>query len=339
MNTPVTESIQNEWVYVQDELSVIYCLGRSLGLNQHDAVAAYYQTQPEQATKRALEGDEYFRRFVYQGLPEERERLETIERNEIVERLLAYTSAEAVGIFLDTSSCTSADSKYKKLDTWFGFESDLAQPFQAALQIACTALEKAGVTTDDLALYGAASFGLVGVAPKPVDDVDIVFQASNFEEFKGVMNELQSAFLWSDIDPYQRLPEKRQHLKAKRWATSQIRLPDPYPLSIDLKVARDPGSPSLWDAVPCHERSCPYEGQLQVIDDSEGFCTSPALLCENRSGDKVTVLLEGYQYIGCAVVGDIITVRGDVYDNSSLVRLSQHATHGVISDFSTVPVS
>jgi hypothetical protein len=328
-----------EWSYLQDDLGVLYCLGRATAPNEHEAVVTYYQTGSEHSTKQTLEGDIEYRRFIYQGLPEERERLVSVERSVVAERLLEHTARTETGIFLDRATLTPGDPRFRELATWLGADHLKASAFQSALQIACTALLKAEVTIDELSLYGAASFGLVATTDKIVDDVDVVFRTSNIPELRHAIDKLQTAFTWADIDPYSRLPERRQQLKAKRWATSQIRLDDPYPLSIDLKVGRQPGAPTLWEDMPVHSQKQRYSGDLLVLDDTEAFCTSPALRCEDKAGRERTLLLEGYQYIGCAVAGDVIRVDGSSYEDSPVVVVTQSERDRVTPDFRNVPVS
>lgn len=303
-------------------------------------MGTYYRTEKEFATKQTLTSDSYYRRFIYQGLPEERELLATVERQEVVEKLISQTSFTGTGIFIEPAQLVGSPSSYKEIATWLGSSP---QPKAAALsrtlQIACNVLDKAGASIDELSLYGAASFGLVGTTPKVVTDVDLAFKMTNIAEFRGVIDSLSSKFSWSEIDPFKRLPEKRQYLKAKRWATSQIRLTDPYPISIDLKVSREPGNFSLWDVQPSHKETEQFSGDLYVVDDKESFCTSPALYCEDRSGNERILLLDGYQYIGCAVLGDVINVQGKAYSESPVVLVTQNEQDKVMPDFSNVPIT
>lgn len=329
-----------EWSYRRDDLGIVYCLGRAVTSHEHDVVAAYYQTDLEHATKQTLGGDDYYRRFVYQGLPEERDRLKAIERPEVAARLAGLTPIiEQPGILLDPKCLKPSESHYRKVSSWLDAEQPRAQAFKSALQIACDQLLKAEVNIDDLSLYGAASFGLVGITDKTVEDIDIVFKASNITELRELVNRLRTSFKWSEIDPFGRLAESRQLLKAKRWSTSQIRLIEPYPLTIDLKVGRQPGSCSLWNELPKFGETRQYEGWLRVVEDTEAFCTSPALLCEDRNGNTQTLLLEGYQYIGTAVAGDVIEISGDTYAESSVILVSQAGHHGLKPDFRNVPVT
>lgn len=339
MNNPQqAEGSFREWSYMEDELGILYCLGRAVDSIRHEVVAAYYQSANEISTKQSLENDATYRRFVYQGLPEERDRMDTIERPEVLEKLLAHTSIAETGIFLAPDTLTPGDNRYREVATWLESGHPKAGFFQDALQIGCSALLKAGVTLDQLVLYGAASYGLVAISSEPVDDIDLVFSTENISELREAVNELQSPFTWSEIDPHGRLLRKRQLLKAKRWATSQIRLEEPYPMSIDLKVERQPGAPSLWDDLPEDAIRQPYSGVLRVIDDAEGYCTSPALRCEDKAGEERILLLEGYQYIGCSIMGDVISVSGDACVDSSVIVVTQSDEHNVMPDFSNVPV-
>lgn len=336
MNRPDTSA---EWSYAQDDLGIVYCLGHNTAADTHEMVAAYYSTDAESATKQTLDAGTYYRRLIYQGLPEERERLIKVERPEVVERLLAHTPGGRTGMFFPLSTLTASDPVYRTVTSWVQNEHPKAKAFQSALHIAGTVLSSVGVSIDELFLYGGASFGVVNSTEKIVDDVDFVFSPANKDELTGAVAELQSSYTWDEIDPFGRLPKERQLLKAKRWATSQIRLAEPYALSIDLKVARTGGDPSLWDRVPEYTDSERFIGELKVINDNESLCTSPALQCEDSSGNERTVLLEGYQYIGCAVAGDVITVMGKAYHDSSIVHVTQSTHDSVTPDFRNIPIS
>lgn len=324
---------------MQDDLGILYCLGRDVGAGEHEVVATYYRSDGDYSTKRSLDDGSEYSRFVYQGLPEERNRLATVHRPEVVDRLLEHTVNTEVGIYLAASTLAPGRPEYTELDTWLASEHPGAGAYQSALQIACTSLSKAEVTIDELSLYGAAAFGLVATTGKIVDDIDVVFRTANLPELREAIEELKTAFTWEEIDPHRRLLERRQLLKAKRWSTSQIRLTEPYPMSIDLKVGREPGMDSLWDTLPTHGQQQPYTGELRVVDDTEGYCTSPSVRCEDRNGDERILLMEGYQYIGCAVVGDVIKIKGNAYVDSSVIIVSQSNSDNITPDFRNVPVS
>lgn len=61
--------------------------------------------------------------------------------------------------------------------------------------------------------------------------------------------------------------------------------------------------------------------------------------CEDRGGNERIVLLEGYQYIGCAVTGDVLAVTGNVYHDSNVIRVTQSTFDSVTPDFRNVPIS
>lgn len=327
-----------EWSYAHDDLDIVYCLGRSVSATQHEVVAAYYKTDAEHATKQTLDARAYYRRCIYQGLPEERERLLQVERPDVVERLLAHTAISGVGIAVDSSALRFSDARYRELKTWLESGHLKSHRLQQALHVACNALARADVVLDELSLYGGASFGVVNKTDKIVDDIDIVFKADNLSQLRAAIEVHDSPFTWSEIDPFGRLPKERQLLKARRWASSQIRLLKPYPLSIDFKVARLPDQQSLWDSMPAELESQPFSGVVKVVDDTEGLCISPAFRCEDETGNERIVLMDGYQYIGCAVTGDVISLRGTAYRGTNVIRITQTALDGVTPDFRSVPI-
>ncbi len=339
VNLAIDAEQPREWSYMQDEAGIVYCLGRAIDAETHEVTATYYRTDSDLATKQTLDGRARYSRFIYQGLPEERARLITVERPDVVDRLDYLTAETGVGIYLKPKYLDAGDSLHREVSTWVESKNPKAYAFQNALQIACDALLKAEVTIDELSLYGAASFGLVGTTDKTVEDIDIVFSASRINELRELVSQLQTGFRWSDIDPFDRLAESRQKLKAKRWSTSQIRLLEPHPLTIDLKVGRQPGAASLWDLTPEVGDIQPYVGELRVVDDTETYCMSPAVQCEDKNGDEKILLLEGYQYIGTLLTGDVVEVNGDAYADSQIIKVSQARNHGIVPDFRNVPVT
>ena len=329
----------HEWTYVQDELGIVYCLGRDTDQETSEAVATYYETSPELATKYGIDAGTHYRRFIYQGLPEERERLAQVERPEVVERLLTQTSLSGVGLTINSCAVTPSNSRYSEVATWLHSKHPRAALFRAALNIAGMVLDRAGIAIEDLSLYGGAAFGVVNNTTKNVDDVDFVFNMQQREELDGALTELKSEYTWNEIDPHGRLSPSRQLLKAKRWSTSQVRLAVPHPFSIDLKIRRDLGGASLWDYMPENVAMVRFSEKLKVVDDTEALCISPALRCEDKEGRERIVLLDGYQYIGCAVTGDEITVSGNRYIDSDVVWVTQVDGHGVVPDFRNVPIT
>lgn len=336
MSNPNTLS---EWSYALDDLGIVYCSGRSIGQDSSEAVATYYETGADLATKQSIDTDTYYRRFIYQGLPEERERLAQIERPEIVDRLLSRTSLAGVGICIEDATLTPSAPHHSEVTEWLGNMHPRAVHFRTALAIAGAALARAEVDIESLSLYGGAAFGVVNKAEKDVDDVDFIFSPQQRGALDNALRVLRSEYTWSDIDPFNRLPKERQLLKAKRWSTSQVRLDSPYPFSIDFKVRRNVDDPSLWDELPENTNTVRYFDTLRVIDDTEAFCISPALRCEDHAGNERIVLFDGYQYIGCAITGDEITVSGTAYHDSTVVRVSQTDSDGVAPDFRNVPVT
>jgi len=179
----------------------------------------------------------------------------------------------------------------------------------------------------------------VNTSKKVVDDVDFVFRLANRGELDNAITELQSGYTWDEIDPFARLPKERQILKAKRWSTSQVRLAVPYPFSIDFKVGRDANHVSLWESLPQGTDTDRFVDELRVVDDTEALCTSPALRCEDRKGDERIVLMDGYQYVGSAVRGDVIGVAGSIYRDTNVVRVTQADTDSIVPDFRNVPMA
>jgi len=331
-----------EWSYGEGSEGIVFCVGLSRNESEQEMVASYYRTNPEHATKSDLEGENFYRRFIYQGLPEERQKLEEIERPEVVRALLSATEQGATDIVGSASDLEYSDEKYASPSYWMDLKSERSSNFQRALDTSIGVLSVAGVEIAKTRMYGAASFGLLSASDKLIDDIDIVIAQDRLEEFREAMTLLRTGFEWSEIDPHQRLPERRQIQKAKRWSTSQIRLTAPYPMSIDLKVARTSGSISLWDGLnttPMIEQHR-FDGSLRVIDDDEGYSTSPALTCEDQEGNPRSLLLRGYQYIGTAVAGDVVHVAGvtNLDDPTAPILVTQSENDSLIPDMTSVDV-
>ena len=315
----------HEWEYAEGDLGIVYCLGREISAGHYDAVAAYHQVDEESATKVSLESGEYLRRFIYQGLPEEIGRLATLERTEIASKLVGSHAIGSVGLKIDFNSLQTLPSGYRSPSWWLNSDDQATEPFSEALALAIGYFD--GI--EGAELYGGASFGLIDKHLKPVEDVDLVFPVSALQKVKDSIRENQTQFEWSDIDPHGRLLRKRQLQKVKRWTTSQIRIANPYPMSIDIKVKRDLGDASLWDELKPDELTRPFDGLLEVENDTESLCTSPALTCRDIKDRRVAVLLDGYQYIGCAETGDKIRVTGTADREGKIVYVSQAGEHGI----------
>lgn len=332
-----------EWSYGEGPEGIIYCIGMSRSDDEQEMVASYYRTTPDLATKSDLGGDSFYRRFIYQGLPEERQKLHDVERPNVVRALLAATGQNGTDIVGHASDLVYSDEKYTSPTYWLDLRSKRAGNFQKALEICTNVLLAAGVDIAQLRMYGAASFGLLSTPDKIVDDIDIVIKQGRLCEFRQAMDQLRTDVEWSEIDPHHRLPRNRQLQKAKRWSTSQIRLSNPYPLSIDLKVARTLGSPSLWNdlnIIPIVQQHR-FAGRLKVINDDEGYSASPALVCEDNHGKQRSLLLRGYQYIGTAAAGDIVEVEGvtNYDDPCAPILVTQSENDGLTPDMTSVKVT
>jgi hypothetical protein len=326
-----------EWTYHEDEAGIVYCLGRNIDQGVYEAVAVYERSTDGQGLKHALEGDAVYNRLMYHGFPEEDTKLEKM-RPDIRASLVGNLSLRDRCMFVDPTGMTTADRDYRTLEAWLSSDDARINPFKKALETACTVMDRAGISLTNAELYGGAAFGLVSKPDKVVDDVDLILKVSSAELYAGSL-ELQEPISWNDIDPNSILSKRRQLLKAKRWSTSQIRIFNPDFLSIDLKAARDPSQDSLWDELPVDSSTSRFEGDLKVVDDTEAYCISPAVICEDNKGERRPVLFRGYPYIGCAVKGDMITVRGRAYADSGVVLVTQSADDILVPDFSKVPIS
>ena len=325
-----------EWTFVEDEFGVVYCLGRNIEGSIHEAVAVYERS--DSGTKYKLDTLSSYKRVMYHGFPEENSRLDNLSQSSRAS-ILGNMSLSNSCIFLDPSDMEFVDEAYKSVEDWLNTTDSRRAMFRQALEQACGIVQQIGLSLEGGRLYGGASFGLVGQPDKRVDDVDFLLDVSSAELYEATRR-LQTPYTWDDIDPSSILSERRKLLKAKRWSTSQVRILEPDFLSIDLKVRRDPDADSLWDNLHHGvEPSEIFEAKLKIVDDSESYCTSPALSCEDAKGNELILLLRGYPYIGCALKDDIITVRGRKVEDSPVVLVTQSSDDLLIPDFSNVPIS
>ncbi len=326
-----------EWTYQEDNSGIVYCLGRNVLQDTYEAVAVYERSRDGSGLKQSLEGDAGYNRLMYHGFPEEDKRLASMHP-EIQSALIGNLSLRERCLFIDPEDMATVDQRYRTIEAWLSGDDNRMIPFRQALESACEIMNHAGISITDAELYGGAAFGLVGMPGKQVDDVDLIVKVKSDELFAGAQ-EMQQPVKWCDIDPGSILTERRKLLKVKRWSTSQIRVYEPDFLSIDLKIARDPDQPSLWDEMPGQRATGQFEDELKVVDDSETYCISPAVLCEDRKGNRRTVLFRGYPYIGCAVKDDNILVRGSTFEDSGVILVTQSADDLLIPDFSNVSIS
>ncbi len=49
--------------------------------------------------------------------------------------------------------------------------------------------------------------------------------------------------------------------------------------------------------------------------------------------------MDGYQYVGSAVKGDVIGVAGSIYRDTNVVRITQADTDSIVPDFRNVPMA
>jgi|GEM_PF-5496297 len=325
-----------EWTYHEDASGIVYCLGRNVEGSTYEAVGVYERNLNGGGVKQSLENDASYDRLMYHGFPEEDGKI-TKMRPEIRASLLGNMSTRDHCIFIDPTGMATVDPEYRSIDTWLRRTDRLTAPFRESLETAYAVMKQAGISLAGAELYGGVAYGLVGSPDKRVDDVDLLLKVDSAELHAGAQ-ELQTAYEWSDIDPQSILSDRRRLLKAKRWSTSQIRIFDPEFLSIDLKVSRDPTQPSLWEELPDSDPKG-FEGRLHVVDDSEAYCISPAVRCEDEKGNERVVLFRGYPYIGCAIAGDTIKIRGRAFEDSPVVLVTQAAEDLLVPDFSKVPIS
>lgn len=310
----------SEWNFCEDETGIVYCLGRNMDAYTHEAVAVYERSQDGAGTKQSLESGAFYNRIMYHGFPEEQEKLDLlvpITRSTILGRMSLLDTC----LYVDPRKMSRPDLKYGSIEHWLGRSDSQSRPFRHSLEIACDVIESAGVPLDKVKLYGGASFGLVGAPDKWVDDIDFLVDISS-EQLLEIVERFNKPYTWNDIDPNNILSDRRKALKAKRWSTSQLRLQVPDFLSVDFKIERTTGQKSLWDRQSSQSLQS-GELQLMVLDDSEAFSISPALLCTDRNGQEHTVLFRGYPYVGTAVKGDVVTVKGKVDTDSQLIVVSQ----------------
>ena len=322
----------NEWDFCEDDSGIVYCLGRSVAGDVHEAVAVYERAVDGAGTKQSLVSGNFYNRIMYHGFPEELTRLDALS---LVTResLLGRMSVADTCLYVDTKEMSRTDPQYSSVTHWLNCDDRASSPFQRSLEIACNVLESAGVSLDQAKLYGGASFGLVGAPDKWVDDVDFLLTISS-EELLALVETFAKPYDWGEIDPNNILSDRRKTLKAKRWSTSQLRLYVPDFLSVDLKIARPTGAGTLWDRLT-DEMTTACEVRLRVVDDKEAFSISPALVCEDAKGQEQTLLFRGYPYIGTAVKDDIITVRGRHAVDSATVIVSQSADDLLVPDLRT----
>ena len=230
-----------EWSYANDNLGVTYCIGKELGNDRYEGVVAYYETTAKIAEKVSLDSGEYYKRLIYQGLPEEENRLYGIDDSQKISRIIGNQALDRSMLIIDAVEVNQFDEYFSNPYWWLS--SKLASTEATAMAID-KALECFS-STSNLSLYGGSSFGLVDVVPKAVEDVDLLFTISEVDQLKQSITEYARPFYWSEVDPGHLLPYRRVLLKAKRWQTAQIRLSSPDPLTIDLKVARNDLKTSL----------------------------------------------------------------------------------------------
>ena len=315
-----TLSDLSEWDFCEDEAGVVYCLGRNTDSYLHEAVAVYERADGGDGTKLSLDSRATYNRIMYHGFPEEQKKLDLLNPATRAALLGKMSLADSC-LYVDPRNMSRPEIKYKSISHWLDRNDGDSEPFQRSLEIACNVLESAGVPLEKTELYGGASFGLVGALGKWVDDIDFLVEITS-EQLLETVERFSKPYTWDEIDPTGILSDRRKVLKAKRWSTSQLRLHVPDFLSIDLKVKRAQNQKSLWD---CQSTQLVQSGELKlkVLDDSEAFSISPALLCEDKSGQERVVLLRGYPYVGTAIKHDVITVKGKMDDVGQLIVVSQ----------------
>lgn len=334
-SVPTTE----EWTYHQDNLGVVYCLGRQVTDTAFEAVAAYERTDDGHGKKYSLETNTFYNRVMYHGLPEERLNLLTLSPK-TRESVIQHQDPKDSRLLVTEQSISggAAPPMYRSIESWLDRTDRATAQYRQALTIACSAMEGAGVSLEGAHIYGGAAFGLISPDDQPVDDIDLLLQVDGRELYEGLKS-LQTSYTWTEVDPLSSLSERRRVMKAKRWATSQVRMHVPHFMSIDLKTARRDEASNRWQSLPDGELPRrPFQGSLRVVDDSEAFCISPTLYCEDSKGEERLLLLQGYPYIGAAVKDDVITVRGAAYEGSSVIYVSQAEDDLLVPDFRNVPV-
>jgi hypothetical protein len=325
-----------EWTFRESEEGVVYCLGRNTLASTQEAVAVYERMPAGQGSKSSLEDDATYNRIMYHGFPEEDEKLLKLQPH-IRESIIGNLCLKDHCLYINPCNMAAKSAVYSSVEHWLNRNDAATAPFREALEKACITVAGLGISLSDIELYGGASYGLVGNPKKRVDDVDLLLNITSAELHEAA-SELITDYSWSEIDPQSVLSSRRMLLKAKRWSTSQVRLYDPELLSIDLKAKRISEKPTLWDDFSDAAELMPYEGTLTVVDDSETFCISPGIRCEDETGTERTVLFRGYPYIGCAIRGDSIKVKGMSSEDNGVVLVTQSSQDLLIPDFSKVPI-
>lgn len=322
---------------MEDQNGIVYCTGREASPGQYEATATYLACPEELATKWSIADGKTYRRVMYQGADDERSKLDGLP-SRAAEILLSKAFNPQACLRIGATALRPNNPNFAKISYWQDVRDQRTEQFCKSLERACELLDPTLIEINSLSLYGGAAFGLLAAGGKPVEDIDLLSHGPN-NNVLGQVRELMTPFTWSDINPFNNLTPRRQRFKAKRWSTSQIRMLGDDFLSIDFKQARDAGASSLWDELPDTVDGEPFVGKMQVVDDSETFCISPAFRCEDKKGDIRTVLCSGYAYIGTAVAGDIITVLGSRIKDTGCIVVTQAQQHDLLPDFSNVPVS
>ena len=326
----------SEWTYLQDDMGMVYGVGRKVADSKYEVVAVYQRSTDNTGYKTLLNTDISYERLMYHGIVEEKPRLSKLTagmRSRLQSRLSKFDNC----LYIDVRDENVTVLPKMTIDKWQADNTTTADSLRESLQIALHIVERFGISRDKIRLYGGPSIGLVHTSPKLVDDIDFLLDISSSELLE-LVRANKSSYTRAEIDPQQILSPHRRTLKAKRWSTSQIRLSKPYDLSIDLKIARKPGDVSLWDGFAA-ENMTRCEMELEVIDDSEMFGISPAMRCVDKKGNIVTVLMNGYSYIGCAVVGDKVKIIGQLQESTSIILITQRSEDQVIVDMGSVPFS
>lgn len=335
-NPEINRKTHSAWDYVEDEDGIVYCIGKQLSLDKYEAIAAYRRSRDGSGSKISLEGRITYDRLMLHGLPEEDEKLQQLDESMRRSLKNKHSSGNAC-FYIDPVNMTPAKRRYANPTTWITSTNPLMRPFAESLITALQTLESVLIAPEQIQLYGGSAFGLVAREPRVVDDIDLLLDVES-----SVINQYvhlhATPFTWHELDPAGTLSKRRLLLKAKRWSTSQVRLSVPYPLSIDLKLKRHMDIMSLWSRLPRSYKSKRFIGKITVTDNNEVFCISPALIGIDKNGIERIILIHGYPYIGCAMVGDVIEVRGVAIDGSSIILVSQSADDMILPDLSDVDV-
>lgn len=327
----------DEWTYHEDSSGIVYCLGRQATNGHYEAVATYNRVPNESGTKHSLISGLSYNRLMYHGFAEEDKKLDALSPDAKAQ-IIGHIALGEHCLFIEPATMQQVPREYRLVSSWLNSDDPRTAPFRRALSNALDILERAGISVANVSLYGGAAFGLVSDTSKAVDDIDVLLNITSVE-LEEAVKPLQTCYSWDDINPGNILSRNRMMLKAKRWSTSQLRLGSTDPLTIDLKIGRNPSQSSLWNHLPEQYEADEFEGELLVIDDKEAYCTSPAILCEDVSGNERIVLFRGYPYIGCAVRGDKILVRGNEVKETSIVLVSQSERDLLVPDFRNALIS